>query len=87
VLGENLIVETRISQPNTSDAATHAAELAHLDLDLVVAGSLIKARQWLLDVIAAGAPFQALIVREQSRFSRCDGDDEAFTKLKGGEAD
>jgi DNA invertase Pin-like site-specific DNA recombinase len=41
----------------------------------------LKARQRLLDVIEQGAPFQVLIIREQSRFSRRDGD-EAFGQLK-----
>ena len=38
-------------------------------------------RQRLLDTIHAGAPFQALIMRDTSRFSRRDGD-EAFGELK-----
>ena len=41
----------------------------------------LRARQRLLDVIDAGAPFQALIIREESRFSRRDGD-VAFGELK-----
>jgi len=38
--GENIIVEMRLSRPNTSDWSTQAAELAHMDLDLIVAGAL-----------------------------------------------
>jgi putative ABC transport system substrate-binding protein len=41
--GENLIIEKRISRPNTSDTAVHAAELARMDLDLIVAAALPQA--------------------------------------------
>src|SRR5215207_6618561 len=41
--GENLVVEKRISRPNTSDTATHAAELARMDLELIVAAALPQA--------------------------------------------
>src|SRR5215217_9344300 len=41
--GQNLVIEKRISRPNTSDTATHAAELARMDLDLVVAAALPQA--------------------------------------------
>jgi hypothetical protein len=41
----------------------------------------LKARQQLLDVIKRGAPFQVLIIREESRFSRRDGV-EAFGELR-----
>ncbi len=43
VNGENLIIERRISRPNTSDLAVQAAELAGMDLDLVLAGALPQA--------------------------------------------
>jgi putative tryptophan/tyrosine transport system substrate-binding protein len=41
--GENLTIERRISRPNTSDTAVHAAELARMDLDLVLAAALPQA--------------------------------------------
>ena len=41
--GENLVIERRISRPNTSDTAAHAAELARMNLDLIVAGALPQA--------------------------------------------
>ena len=41
--GENLIVEKRISRANTSDLTVHAAELAQMDLDLIVAAALPQA--------------------------------------------
>src|SRR5712691_10325116 len=56
----------------------------HIYFDDAVSGAdvrRLKARQQLLDVIKRGAPFQVLIVREQSLFSRRDGD-EAFGELK-----
>jgi len=43
ISGENIIVEKRISRPNTSDLAEQAAELAHMDLDLIVAAALPQA--------------------------------------------
>jgi putative tryptophan/tyrosine transport system substrate-binding protein len=43
VEGENIVVETRLSRPNSPDIATQAAELAHMDLELIVAGSLPQA--------------------------------------------
>ena len=44
--------------------------------------SKLKSRQRLLDQIHSGrAPFQALVVRDRSRFSRRDGD-ESFAELK-----
>ena len=57
---------------------------AHVYADDAISGAEMRKlvnRQRLLDVIAAGAPFQALIVRDASRFSRRDGD-EAFGELK-----
>ena len=42
-VGKNLVIEKRISRPNTSDTAVHAAELAQMDLDLIVAGALPQA--------------------------------------------
>lgn len=41
--GENLVVEKRISRPNSSDLVAHAAELAHMDLELIVAAALPQA--------------------------------------------
>lgn len=38
--GKNLVIEKRISRPNTSDTADHAAELGKMDLVLVLASSL-----------------------------------------------
>jgi len=43
VEGENLFIEKRISRPNTSDTAAHAAELARMDLELIVAAALPQA--------------------------------------------
>jgi len=40
VPGENVILELRKTRANTSDSATFAAELARLNLDLVLVGSL-----------------------------------------------
>jgi len=37
---ENILLETRISRPNTSDLAVHAAELAHMDLELIAMAAL-----------------------------------------------
>ena len=42
-VGKNLVIERRISRPNTSDTTMHAAELAQMDLDLIVAGALPQA--------------------------------------------
>ena len=41
--GKNLLVEKRISRPNSSDLVAQAAELAHMDLDLIVAAALPQA--------------------------------------------
>ena len=38
--GANVVVETRLSQPNTDDLAAHVADLAALDLELIVAAAL-----------------------------------------------
>ena len=40
---ENVVLEMRLSRPNTSDLAEQAAELARMRLDLVVAGALPQA--------------------------------------------
>jgi putative ABC transport system substrate-binding protein len=40
---ENLVIERRISRPNTSDLVLQAAELAHMDLDLILAAALPQA--------------------------------------------
>src|SRR5439155_26640839 len=50
---------------------------AHVYADDAVSGAEVKRlvnRQRLLDVISAGPPFQVLIMRDSSRFSRRDGD-------------
>lgn len=57
---------------------------AHIYSDEAVSGAetrKLRGRQRLLETIARGAPFQKLIVREESRFSRRDGD-EALAELK-----
>lgn len=41
--GENLVIEKRTSRRNTSDTAEHAAELARMDLDLILAAALPQA--------------------------------------------
>lgn len=43
VEGQNLILELRQSRPNMGDGEAHAAELAAMDLDLIVAASLHQA--------------------------------------------
>jgi putative tryptophan/tyrosine transport system substrate-binding protein len=43
VAGKNLLIEKRIARPNTSDTAEHAAELARMDLDLILAAALPQA--------------------------------------------
>src|SRR2546421_646389 len=40
VEGENIVIEKRILRPNSSDLAAQAAELAHMNLDLIVAGAV-----------------------------------------------
>jgi putative ABC transport system substrate-binding protein len=57
VPGENVVVETRLTRANTSDASTHAAELAHMNLDLVVAGSLPTALE-----LRKAAPDLAMVI-------------------------
>jgi putative tryptophan/tyrosine transport system substrate-binding protein len=41
--GQNLIIERRISRPNSSDLAVQAAELAAMDLELILAAALPQA--------------------------------------------
>ena len=41
--GKNIVIEKRISRPNTSDTLVHAAELARMNLDLIVAAALPQA--------------------------------------------
>lgn len=41
--GQNLIIERRISRPNSSDLAVQAAELAGMDLELILAAALPQA--------------------------------------------
>ena len=41
--GQNLIIERRVSRPNSSDLSTQAAELAGMDLELILAGALPQA--------------------------------------------
>jgi putative tryptophan/tyrosine transport system substrate-binding protein len=43
VEGENVGIEKRISRPNSSDLISQAAELARMDLDLIVAAALPQA--------------------------------------------
>src|SRR5438105_15899893 len=43
VEGENIVIEKRVLRPNSSDLAAQAAELAHMNLDLIVAGALVHA--------------------------------------------
>ncbi|HEY3136382.1 MAG TPA: ABC transporter substrate-binding protein [Blastocatellia bacterium] len=43
VEAENIVIEKRILRPNSSDLAAQAAELAHMNLDLIVAGALVHA--------------------------------------------
>jgi len=43
VEGENIRIEKRISRPNSSDLVAQAAELARMDLDLIVAAALPQA--------------------------------------------
>src|SRR5207253_8980426 len=38
--GGNLVIETRVSRPNTSDLSTYATELANMDLALITVASL-----------------------------------------------
>ena len=40
VPGHNIIIVQRLGRPNTDDTARHAAELAAMDLDLIVAAAL-----------------------------------------------
>ena len=41
--GKNLVIERRIARPNTSDTVDYAAELARMDLDLILAAALPQA--------------------------------------------
>jgi putative ABC transport system substrate-binding protein len=41
--GENIVIETRLSRPNSSDLLAQAPELAHMDLELILAGALPQA--------------------------------------------
>jgi putative ABC transport system substrate-binding protein len=41
--GKSFVIEKRISRPNSSDLAVQAAELAQMDLDLIVAAALPQA--------------------------------------------
>ena len=43
VEGKNIVIEKRASRPNTSDLSAQAAELARMDLSLIVAGALPQA--------------------------------------------
>ena len=43
VEGENIVIEKRISRPNSSDLVGYAAELARMDLELIVAAALPQA--------------------------------------------
>jgi putative ABC transport system substrate-binding protein len=41
--GQNISIDKRISRPNSSDLVAQAAELAHMDLELIVAAALPQA--------------------------------------------
>src|SRR2546421_4509605 len=43
VEAENIVIEKRVLRPNSSDLAAQAADLAHMNLDLVVAGGVVDA--------------------------------------------
>lgn len=55
--GREIIIETRLPPPNRSDLVQQTAELAHMDLELIVAGSLPNA----LDVRAANPAMPMVI--------------------------
>ena len=82
--------DTKSVQRQTEAALTFAAARGwtvlpeHIYTDDGLRGSethKLVTRQRLLDTIHGGAPFEALIIRDTSRFSRRDGD-EAFGELK-----
>lgn len=43
VEGDNIVIEKRITRPNSSDLAAQASELARMELELIVAGALVHA--------------------------------------------
>jgi DNA invertase Pin-like site-specific DNA recombinase len=60
----------------------------HVYADDAVSGAEVRRlenRQRMLDIIRAGAPFQVLLMRDDSRFSRRDGD-EVLAELRGDRA-
>jgi len=57
VNGGNLVIETRVARPNTSDLSAYAAELAHMDLELITVASLPVA----LEVRKANPAMQMVI--------------------------
>src|SRR5437016_6275201 len=57
VPGENVIVELRKTRANTADSATYAAELARLNLDVVLVGSLPPAIE-----MRKAKPDQAMVI-------------------------
>src|SRR5258708_7622564 len=57
VNGGNLVIETRVARPNTSDLSAYAAELAHMDLELITVASLPVA----LEVRKANPAIQMVI--------------------------
>src|SRR5260370_40480136 len=38
--GKNILIEWRLTQPNSTESSVYAVELAHMDLDLIVVGAL-----------------------------------------------
>lgn len=61
VEGKNLILEMRLARGNTGDSALQAAELAGMDLDLIVAASLpvallVRARNPAMPLVIATGP-------------------------------
>jgi len=57
VPGENVIVELRKTRANTADSATYAAELARMNLDVVLVGSLPPAIE-----MRKAKPDQAMVI-------------------------
>ena len=57
VPGENVVVELRKTRANTADSATYAAELARMNLDVVLVGSLPPAIE-----MRKAKPDQAMVI-------------------------
>jgi DNA invertase Pin-like site-specific DNA recombinase len=80
---KSVALQVRNARAFAAECGWNVAE-DHIYTDDAVSGAdvrKLRARQRLLDVISNGAPFQVLIVREESRFSRRGGD-VAFAELK-----